>query len=448
LVETLLNIGIDDTDSDVFGCTTHVAAKIVSYLDGRDGIGFLDYPLLVRLNPNIPWKTRGNGAVSIRISVDESKVSPEEVKESVLKLVRELSDLGNPRSDPAVVFLNRIPEKGDILHRFYLRVLRSMVSVAEAFEVAEKTGALCSFLKTSKVGIVGALASTGAIFDDYTYELLSYRVRENYGKPRMIDRESVYLMDKKASDNTFNNIDPETGRILITPHGRDPVLFGIRGETPQAVYEAFKLVKAKEEIECWCIFKTNQGTDAHFPDRPVAINNIKKYDSVVVEGSVVEKRIIRGGHVITVLCQGNARVSCAFYSPTGSLRKAASELEPGDIVRVYGGVKEHEGVLTINAEKMVVLELRDKIVKAPPLCPRCGRKCKSLGLRQGFVCEKCGERVIEPQTIRLERGLKTGCPYLPPERAHRHLTKPLKRYGREKQGSTSVEGFINPWHYP
>ncbi len=446
MVETILNIGIDDTDSEVFGCTTHVAARIVTHLDGRDGVRFLDYPLLVRLNPNIPWKTRGNGAVSIRIAVDESKIGLEEVKESVLRIVKNLSDLSNPRSDPAVVFLNRIPKKDDLLHNFYLKVLRSMVSPAEALEVADKVGASCSFLKTSKVGVVGALASAGALFEDYTYELLSYRVKENYGKPRMVDRESVYLMDKTSS-NTFNNIDPETGRILITPHGRDPVLFGIRGETPQAVYEAFKLVRAEEEIECWCIFKTNQGTDAHFPDKPLAISDIKKYDSVVVEGSVIEKKIIQGGHVIILLGQGGEKIFCAFYSPTGGLRKAASKLEPGDLVRVYGGVKEHKGLLTINVEKMKVLELCEKIVKTPPLCPKCGRRCKSLGLRQGFACEKCGETVMEPQIIRLERDLKKDCPYLPPERAHRHLTKPLKRYGREKHG-IGANGFISQWHFP
>ncbi|MBO3840238.1 MAG: tRNA(Ile)(2)-agmatinylcytidine synthase [Thermoproteota archaeon] len=447
MVETLLNIGIDDTDSEVFGCTTHVAARIVVHLDGKDGIRFLDYPLLVRLNPNIPWKTRGNGAVSIRIAVDESKIGLEEVKEIVLSTVRSLSDLSSPRSDPAIVFLNRVPQKGDLLHSFYLRVLRSMVSPIEALDVAEKVGASCSFLKTSKVGIVGALASAGAVFDDYTYELLSYRVKENYGKPRMIDRESVYSMDKVASDNTFNNIDPETGRILITPHGRDPVLFGIRGETPQAVYEAFKMVKAEEEIECWCIFKTNQGTDAHFPDKPVEISKIRKYDSVVVEGTVTEKRIIRGGHVIVVLSRENSKVFCAFYSPTGSLRKRASELEPNDFVRVYGGVKEHNGVLTINVEKMEVLKICEKTRRIAPSCPKCGKKCKNLGLRQGFVCKKCGERIMDQEVFKLERGLETGRIYLPPERAHRHLTKPLKRYGREKHGF-DANGFISPWHFP
>lgn len=444
----MLNIGIDDTDSEVFGCTTHVAAKIVRYLDGRRGIRFLDYPLLVRLDPNIPWKTRGNGAVSIRISIDDSEASVDEVAESVLDIVRKFSDLNSPRSEPAIVFSKRVPEKGDVLHQFYLRVLRSMVPPAEALKVAEEVGATCSFLKTSKVGVVGALAAVGAVFEDYTYEILSYRIRENYGKPRRIDLNSVYLMDEAASNNTFNNVDPETKRILITPHGRDPVLFGIRGETPEAVYNAFRLVKTEEEVECWCIFKTNQGTDAHFPEEPVKINQVRKYDSTLLEGSVVDKKVIRGGHVIITLSNGGSKIFCAFYSPTGSLKKKASELEPGDYVRVYGGVKEHSGALTVNAERMEVLKLCEKIRKTSPTCSKCGRRCKSLGLRQGFVCEKCGEQVMEPQIIEVERGLKVNHPYLPPERAHRHLTKPLKRYGHEKNRLTETSVFINPWHFP
>lgn len=442
----LLNIGIDDTDSEVFGCTTHVAARIVTQLDGMRSIQFIDYPLLVRLNPNIPWKTRGNGAVSIRIRVESQQVY-DEVAGSVISIVEKLSDLNSPRSEPAIVFSNRLPQKGDVLHQFYLKVLRSMVSPVEALKIAEETGASYRFLKTSKVGVVGALAAVGAVFDDYTFELLAYRVSENYGKPRRIDRDSVILMDELASKNTFNNIDPETKRILITPHGRDPVLFGIRGETPEAVYNAFRLVKTEEEIEGWCIFKANQGTDAHFLEESVAISQVKKYDSTRVEGSVVDKKIIRGGHVIVTIEDGG-RISCAFYSPTGGLKKAASMLEPGDKIRVYGGVKEHLGKLVVNAEKMEVLKLSGKIRRTPPACPKCGRKCKSLGLRQGFACEECGETVEEPQTIVMERGLTVNHPYLPPERSHRHLTKPLKRYGLEKNRLGETYGFISPWHYP
>ena len=34
---------------------------------------FVDYPLLIRLNPNIPWKTRGNAAVCLRLRTHDRK---------------------------------------------------------------------------------------------------------------------------------------------------------------------------------------------------------------------------------------------------------------------------------------------------------------------------------------------------------------------------------------
>ncbi|MEM0501968.1 MAG: DNA-binding protein, partial [Thermoplasmata archaeon] len=49
-------IGVDDTDSSEGMCTTYLAPQILLKLN-LDLIGF---PRLVRLNPNIPWKTRGN----------------------------------------------------------------------------------------------------------------------------------------------------------------------------------------------------------------------------------------------------------------------------------------------------------------------------------------------------------------------------------------------------
>ena len=57
----MLHIGIDDTDSVNEGCTTWLATEITKELSDFDLIGS---PRLVRLNPNVPWKTRGNGAVS------------------------------------------------------------------------------------------------------------------------------------------------------------------------------------------------------------------------------------------------------------------------------------------------------------------------------------------------------------------------------------------------
>ena len=52
---------------------------------------FIDYPLLVRLNPNIPWKTRGNAAVCLRVISEQ----PEQIIEYLVNIVRRESDLAN-----------------------------------------------------------------------------------------------------------------------------------------------------------------------------------------------------------------------------------------------------------------------------------------------------------------------------------------------------------------
>ena len=57
-------LGIDDTDSRFGHCTTHLGYLIVCEL-ARIGCTFSTYPRLVRLNPNISFKTRGNAAVCI-----------------------------------------------------------------------------------------------------------------------------------------------------------------------------------------------------------------------------------------------------------------------------------------------------------------------------------------------------------------------------------------------
>jgi len=61
-----LHVAFDDTDSREGRCTTHLAFKVVEHLKKKQGAKLVDYPLLIRLNPNIPWKTRGNGAVCLR----------------------------------------------------------------------------------------------------------------------------------------------------------------------------------------------------------------------------------------------------------------------------------------------------------------------------------------------------------------------------------------------
>ena len=80
--KTVLNIGFDDTDSPKGMCTTYLAFKIVNYLK-KEKVQFLDFPKLVRFNPNIPWKTRGNGAVGLKIETNY----PEKIKKKITDYV-------------------------------------------------------------------------------------------------------------------------------------------------------------------------------------------------------------------------------------------------------------------------------------------------------------------------------------------------------------------------
>src|ERR671928_1105975 len=86
----ILHIGFDDTDSTLSRCTTQLAFKITDYLLKEDA-KFIDYPLLIRLNPNIPWKTRGNGAVCLRLKVQDA----DRVVDYIRQAVEEGSAIGN-----------------------------------------------------------------------------------------------------------------------------------------------------------------------------------------------------------------------------------------------------------------------------------------------------------------------------------------------------------------
>ena len=66
IIINFLYIGIDDTDSPDGMCTTYLASQIINKFE-ENGIVLKDYPRLIRLNPFARFKTRGNGAVSLKI---------------------------------------------------------------------------------------------------------------------------------------------------------------------------------------------------------------------------------------------------------------------------------------------------------------------------------------------------------------------------------------------
>ena len=71
-------------------------------------------------------------------------------------------------------------------------------------------------------------------------ELLSYRKKPKFGKERKISTNSVKNMQEKTFPNTFNSFDTKKGRVLITPHGPDPVFYGVRGENVDSLVFCYK----------------------------------------------------------------------------------------------------------------------------------------------------------------------------------------------------------------
>jgi len=442
--QQVMHIGLDDTDSTKGGCTTYLAALLIEELE-KFHVGFIDYPGLIRLNPNVPWKTRGNGALCLRFKYDAT--FEEQIKESAITLWEENSAIKEKGTDPGIVFLKEqeIPED---LGVFAKKTETSIVKLKEAMALIKKFGAEALGFNSCR-GIIGALAAVGETLNcDHTYELIAYRTPENLGSKRKVDEASIFEVDKELQPYTFNNVDSEKHRIIITPRGPDPILFGIRGESPEIVKKAYGLVKPLEVVERWVIFRSNQGTDAHL--KPVeALSRIEPYSSVIVKGVVAQNpRIVPLRHVIFSIKDDLAEVDCAAYEPTGSLRKIARELIVGDSVEVYGAVHKPTSSkpLTINLEKINILNLALKTVFENPLCPGCGKRLKSMGKNQGFRCEKCGAQYsgLTKKKSALPRTLNAGL-YVTSTRSQRHLTKPLRRYGLEKQ-YYEPKPMIECWH--
>jgi tRNA(Ile2)-agmatinylcytidine synthase len=441
-----MHIGIDDTDSTRKGCTTYVAALLVEKLFGLRA-RFIDYPNLIRLNPNVPWKTRGNGALCLRVRYGEN--SEEKLKETVISTVEENADLEYAGTDPGIVFFKRatIPKE---IRVFARNAITDVVSLKDALKLLTKFKGEALGFKNGR-GIIGALAAVGeTLRADHSYEILAYRTPENYGLKRKVNETSIFEMDKATAPCTFNNVDEERGRVIITPRGPDPILFGIRGESPEIVKKAVNIVKPLEPLERWVIFRTNQGTDAHLK-RAAKLNLIKPYTSVIVKGFVAASpKIVPRRHVIFPIKDESGQVDCAAYEPTGFLRRVAMKLIIGDYVETYGAVRapSQSRPLTINLEKIRLLKLAPEIVYENPVCPKCGRRLKSMGKSKGFRCERCGFRTtsLKKAETRIKRDIERGL-YITSTRSQRHLTKPTSRYGMEKSHET-VDKLIDDWHSP
>ncbi len=386
-------VGIDDTDSSRGYCTTYLAYRIA--VDLRPDVEVLAYPRLVRLNPNIPFKTRGNAAVCLQVEAPD----PDLAFELLSAKVTQLSDVG-AGANPGIVFLADTKLAG-LFEPVYIDALSGLVSPHRVRRFL-KAHSIKTLELGNGMGVVGAAGSLG--FDesfDHTYELISYRREESWGTKRAIDSSSVKDMDRGTFPHTFNNYDYQKRKVLISPHGPDPVFAGVRGDSPASVVNAFSLLRYEERLEGHMVYATNQHTDAHLR-RDL---DWKVFSSGWCDGTVVDLEVGHGGHAYLTLRSRDGSHQVAAYEPTGDLRRVVRLLRRGDRVRAFGGVRRatprHPKIL--NLEKIEVKSTTDP-----------------------------SGRALLPGT------------YIASPRANRHLTKPLIRYGREISGpEPAVEGWIS-----
>lgn len=404
-------IGIDDTDSKNGMCTTYLAAVLVERL--QDYGEMVGYPKLIRLNPNIRYKTRGNGAVAIQF--EEKGGCATRIEETVVRTVEEMAEFDDPNTNPGIVILDDIPKE---VTKFSKRVIQDIVTIKEAIDLARRYGKVHAF-KNGR-GVIGALAAVGATLEeDYTYELIAYRQRERCGTPRYIDEKSVFEANKATYPQTWDTVDITNNTIVFSPSSPCPVLFGIRGDDVDAIQKAFETIRS-EPVERHIIFKTNQSTDAHLMEGKMA--SLKDGRSYILRGLVsAPPHTIEGGHVIFSIAENGHKIDCAAYEPTKNFRDVVRKLCVGDEVMVYGALKDH----TINLEKIEIKSLAKSFIRRNPMC-KCGKRMKSSGRNQGYRCKKCGTRAGAPEYIPVDRELELGLYEVPPS-ARRHISKPLVR---------------------
>lgn len=430
-------IGIDDTDSIKGGCTTHLSCTIIKRLIDEN-YNIIGYPRLVRLNPNIPWKTRGNGAISLQVGIGKGaktkigeldkkevfcfkelngNINDTRITEIVEKSVDEYARLDDENTNSGFVILKEQPS-----FKIYEKTVKEITDLKEIINILNASKSYYKGYK-NKRGLIGATASIAWFSKkDKTFELITYRRKEKWGKKRFIDDDSTKKMDKTIK-TTFDNYDYENKHNRLTPNSPCPILYGVRGENQNDLVKAKSLLKS-EEIDSWIIFETNQGTDDHLQKK--IISKIQPYQSVITKGIVCTlPSTIKGGHVFFTIKDSSSAIDCAAYEPTKQFRNVVRNLIIGDVVEVFGGVREKP--LTINIEKINVKKLENLFKKIEnPVCSICGKHMKSKGKNQGYKCIKCGTKSKKPLFKKVKREISLGF-YEVPVCARRHLSKPLKR---------------------
>jgi tRNA(Ile2)-agmatinylcytidine synthase len=407
-------VGLDDTDSRAGNCTTYVAARVADALAERGHR--VERSLLVRLNPAVEHKTRGNAALAVHTDAPADEAFA--VAREAVAGEAATGELTNPGVVAAPGDPTDVPPD---VAAFARAAVRDYHDVEDAVALAERAG-----YRTASWGLgrgrIGALAAVGAwaAFDEWTVEHIAYRHPERRGTERDVDADSVFAAADDAYPAAWDTVDRGEGEAVCVPNTPGPLLYGVRGDDPGAVRAVADAIDA-EPVERTRLFHANQGTDAHLRD--AAVGAVSDGFAYRVTGTVADDPETRaGGHVFVTLRDGDETLPCAAFEPTKRFRDRVRALRPGDRVTACGEVSRG----TLKLEKFAVRELVTT-ERAVPTCD-CDRRMESAGAGQGYRCRDCGATAPGKVERPVERDLEAGWYEVPPC-ARRHIAKPLVRGG-------------------
>ena len=485
-------VAVDDTDSRDRGmCTTYVGVRLAERIVTAGGR--VSRRLLVRLNPAVKHKTRGNAAVALHAhGIDAAKAFG-----IAAETVREFAAADDPRTSPGVVVAdidvaaNVVAANGDVaddvdvggtgrveterieadevktrtgktgtgaadgipddVAAFARRALRRRLDLEEAVALADRHGFRHAGFgsggagdeSTPGRGRIGALAAVGApaTLDDRTFERISYRELERRGTPRDVDAESVFAAADAGYPTVWDTVDRGTGEVVCVPNAPGPILHGIRGDDPDACRRVAERI-GSEPVERAATFVTNQGTDAHLADG--TLGDLRDGAGYRVTGVVAgEPETKRGGHVHVDVAEdddpsgtaaavdADPALRAVAFAPTGRFRDRVRSLRLGDRVTLCG---EHEvrrdDPGPDGTLKLEKFAVRD-LVETAPTTPTCPDCGRSMSSAGRGQGYRCRDCDTSASGT-VERDLDRDVErgwYEVPPSARRHVAKPLIRGG-------------------
>jgi len=446
-----IRIGMDNIDSYWGGCTTHFGYIVIKKIISLKG-SIVDYPKLIRLNPDIPWKTRGNGSVCIDALIPRRYLNPflQWLNDKMIEYL-DITRGFSIKIQPAVVVMN-----GDLLDRqdyemlegLYKKSLTKIVRIKEAEDVLKALDEkiLAVYTPSGKRGLIGALSSMGnMLVNDYTYELLIYRDINIRGRERFKAPKTEIIRLLIEDEHTFAHVDMEKEKILISPGGPDPVIAGIRGNKLSKIMKLFRRIRNYLDYDGWVIYVTNQGTHENLQ---MAKSGDTNYYRQTFIGLKMNRKVrTYGGHLFVYGYSNSNQVMVNFYYESGRMRSLIDSIPIRNIsIWVGGGIKPNKLSDTPNIvvnPQLVIIEnnVANIWVKAKPICPHCKIALTSAGTEHGYKCKKCNYN-IPKLDLMINKTISLPHIIMPPYRSILHISKPLKRMGREKK--VRFLGIKNP----